>query len=232
MSHTMTIAAAGIMSLACASCCNSFLAECTAKNYARAFWVKGGAALCFLAVGLLGAIRCTLPGFGLRIVLGLLLGLIGDQLLALRFLRREKHDLYFSTGAFAFALGHAMYVWALLLYAPAALRGGLILTLFLSAASFISLKKHRFDAGRLTVSAYGYIVAVVFMGSLAVAAAVSTRNPGALLFGLGGLCFIVSDNVLCVYSYGSDRRPALNRVIHYTYYAAQLLIGWSLFLIK
>ena len=34
---------------------------------------------------------------------------------------------------------------------------------------------------------------------------------------------------LCAYSFGSERRFGANIGIHATYYAAQLLIAWSIF---
>ena len=51
----------------------------------------------------------------------------------------------------------------------------------------------------------------------------------ALLFAAGGVLFIISDNILCAYSFGSERRFGANIGIHATYYAAQLLIAWSVF---
>lgn len=231
MSYAMTIVAACVMTLSCASCARSFLAAVKAGDHARAFWFKGTAALSFLALGLLGAVDCSRPAIAWRVAAGLLMGLVGDQLLALRFLRPERHDVLFVAGAVSFAIGHGLYIWALLSLAPGSLPLALLLTALLVAASLLYLRKKRFDAGPLQVCAYVYIAVVALMGSTAAAVAIRSMSPGAALFALGGLSFIVSDNVLCVFSFGADRRFRLNVIVHITYYAAQVLIGWSLFLI-
>ena len=232
MSDTMMTAAGCIMSLACFSFCRSFLAVTRLKDYPRAFWFKGGAALCFVALGLLGVCVCPARGFAWTVAAGLVLGLAGDQLLAMRFLKSESFDRFFSAGALVFALGHGLYVLALLRRYPGSLALGLILAALFVAASVVYLRRNGFDAGGLTLCGYVYIAVVCVMGAVAIAAAIQSGEPAALLFALGGVCFIVSDNVLCIYSFGADRRFGLNVLLHITYYAAQLSIGWSLFLAK
>ena len=70
---------------------------------------------------------------------------------------------------------------------------------------------------------------VAFMGALAVSVAIHAPGESTLLFAIGGGLFIISDNILCAYSFGSERRFGANIGIHATYYAAQLLIAWSIF---
>lgn len=229
MPEMTAIVACCVMTLACASCAKSFLEVTRAGDYGRAFWLKGAAGLCFLALGLLTASRCPDAAFAWKVAGGLLLGLVGDQLLALRFIRTERFDAFFTAGALSFAAGHGLYIWALLSRCPAALTPGLVLAAALFAGSLVYLKKNDFHAGKMDLSARAYILVVVLMGSLALASALRGATPDALLFALGGLCFIVSDNVLCVYSFGGDRRFGLNVLLHAAYYAAQLAIGWSLF---
>ena len=232
MSEMMKMAAGIILSLACASCGHSFLQACRDEERVRSFWFKGAAGLCFVALGLLGASLCAAPGFAVKTVAALMLGLAGDQLLALRFIKSETHDELFVAGAVAFTLGHGLYIWALLSLVPGALVPALALALPLYALSVFILKRNGFDAGRLTAGAYLYILAVVLMGAVALAAAIRHTGLGTLLFALGGLSFIASDDTLCVFSYGRNRSFVLNRVLHITYYAAQLLIAWSLFFIS
>lgn len=231
MNETMTIVAGFVMTLACASCGHGFLQACRAEERVQAFWLKGAAGLCFVALGFLGALRCAVPGFAVRVAAALIFGLVGDQLLALRFIKTETHDELFFAGAVAFTLGHALYVWALFSLVPDVLLLALVLTVLLYALSVFILKRNELDAGGLTAGAYLYIFIVVFMGAVALAAAIRHPGMGTLLFALGGLNFIASDDTLCVFSFGKNRSFVLNRVLHITYYAAQLLIAWSLFFI-
>lgn len=227
----MSIAAGCIMSLACISCCRSFLGATALKDYPRAFWFKGAAGLCFVALGLLGASRCGASTYGWKLAAGLFMGLLGDQLLALRFIRTERFDLLFTAGALSFALGHGLYIWAMLERFSGCLPLGLALAAVFIAGSVFTLKRQGFKAGKLAPGAYAYIAVVCLMGAVAVSAAIGSGTAAAVLLALGGLCFIVSDDTLCVYSFGNDKRFGLNILLHGTYYAAQLLIGWSLFVI-
>jgi uncharacterized membrane protein YhhN len=45
---------------------------------------------------------------------------------------------------------------------------------------------------------------------------------------LGGVLFIVSDNVLLVYNFGEKHDWWLNEIVHIAYYGAQILFGWAL----
>ena len=78
-------------------------------------------------------------------------------------------------------------------------------------------------------SAAVYIALVCFMAASACAAAVSVPSISSILMALGGLSFVLSDNVLCAYCFGEDRRFGLNWLIHISYYGAQLCIAWSIF---
>ena len=51
------------------------------------------------------------------------------------------------------------------------------------------------------------------------------------MFAVAGVCFAVSDNILCAQSYGNKKTAGMNRAVHVTYYAAQLLIAWSMIFI-
>ena len=86
MSQTLVIFAALAMTLACFSCMRSFMAASRAEDYGRAIWYKGAASLCFVFLGLTASLRCGDGAYAWKLILGLVLGLVGDELLALRFL--------------------------------------------------------------------------------------------------------------------------------------------------
>lgn len=228
MSTPFILPAALIMTLACLSCMRSFMAASRAEDYGRAFWYKGAASLCFLLLGLTASLRCGNGSYAWKLVPGLFLGLTGDQLLALRFLRPVRHDAWFSAGAAAFALGHGLYIWA------AFQRGGNILVALAAFAllflcSCVYAKRNWLPNCPMKTGALAYIALVTFMGAAACAAAGEAPGISSILMALGGLGFVLSDNVLCAYSFGEDRRFGLNWLIHISYYGAQLCIAWSIF---
>ena len=199
-----------VLTALCAVSGGIYLVFCKRKDYRRAFAYKGTAGLCFVVLGLLGTdanIRSLLgaggaaPAGAWLVAAGLIFGLLGDQLLALRFICVNKKTQFFAAGAASFAVGHVLYIIALSHRAP----------------------------GNMQVPGMIYMAVVAFMGALAVSVAIHAPGVSTLLFAVGGVLFIISDNILCAYSFGSERRFGANIGIHATYYAAQLLIAWSIF---
>lgn len=228
MLSVISIASGLILSAGCATCGRRFLNACEREAYERAFWLKGTAGLCFLALGILSAGIGHDPDFAWRICLGLLFGLMGDELLAMRFIRRDKHDFFFSIGAGSFAIGHVLYIWALMKLSGARPVEALPVTALGAMLSAVYARIRKTDAGKLTPCAALYIVLVVFMAATACTAAVRSFSIGALMFAVAGICFAVSDNILCAYCYGNKKTPVMNSLVHITYYTAQLLIAWSI----
>lgn len=211
-----------VLTALCAVSGGIYLVFCKRKDYRRAFAYKGTAGLCFVVLGLLGTdanIRSMLgtggaaPAGAWLVAAGLIFGLLGDQLLALRFICVNKKTQFFAAGAASFAVGHVLYIIALSHRAPGILLGGLAIGFVALALSGVYNYRKDTNAGNMQVPGMIYMAVVAFMGAFAV----------------GGVLFIISDNILCAYSFGSERRFGANIGIHATYYAAQLLIAWSIF---
>ena len=235
------IASVGL-TLLCAALCRVYLECCRVKDHKKAFWYKGAAGLCFVLLGLMGtsgSVKCALsPGaycssvsadFARMIAAGLGLGLMGDQLLALRFIYGKYETQFFAAGTLSFAFGHILYICALSMRAPGILVTGLAIGLAALAVSVVFNCRKDTNAGKMQAPGMLYMAIVAFMGALAVSVAIHAPGVSTLLFAVGGVLFIISDNILCAYSFGSERRFGANIGIHATYYAAQLLIAWSVF---
>lgn len=228
MRETILLIIGVLLSLGCAVAARFFLHAGWREDYRRAFLLKGAASLCFVLLGVVNRRSCQNEIFGLYVLMGLCLGFLGDQLLAGRFLNPERHDRFFSQGAAAFAVGHLLYIAALFRRDGGALP--LALPVFVPgfAASMLFFRAKRVQAGKLQLPAVGYIALVAFMGAAACASALRGFSVGLLLFAAGGICFLVSDNLLCAYCFSTARSTAVDRAVHLSYYAAQLLIAWSL----
>lgn len=154
--------------------------------------------------------------------------MLGDLLLAIRFIRPEQHDRFFVTGALSFAVGHWLYIYAMLtkysVSFPVILTVGIVG--LAAAATYVKGKKT--DAGRLMVFGSVYMAMVVAMGAVSISAATVAPGAATLLFAVGGVMFPVSDSILSAYSFGPDKRFGLNIGVHATYYLAQAGIAWSL----
>lgn len=218
-----------LLTAVCAFIAVYFMKACREKSYKRAAVLKTLAGLCFVLIGLLLAAALSADKrFAWLVAAGLAFGLLGDLLLAIRFMKPERHDLYFVTGALSFAVGHGLYILAMLTKYDVA--AAIILTVGMVglAAAGAYVKGKKADAGRLMVFGSVYMALVVAMGAIAIGAATAAPSAATLLFAVGGVMFPISDSVLSAYSFGPDKRFGLNITIHATYYLAQLCIAWSL----
>ena len=111
-----------------------------------ALLLKAGASLLFVLAGFVAFSLAFLPSFGRMIVLGLMLGAIGDVCRNLRFLLTGRARLIFLFGIGAFLLGHIAYLVALIGLDPMALLYALPIA---AALSFVLI---RFVLARIEVS--------------------------------------------------------------------------------
>ena len=231
MSTPVMLIAAAAASIGCIFFASLFMKAYKQENFTKAFWLKGAAAVCFVLLAML-----LIPGSGNRayaklLLIALVLGLCGDELLALRFVVPRFHDLFFAGGAAVFGVGHFFYMKAL--YDLVGIRLEYMIPVFLIGLllAYIYGRKHCTNAGELQFAAVGYMVLVIFMGAVSISAFLSAPCPGLLLFALGGVCFGCSDNILLAYCYGNRPTWNMNILVHVTYYAAQLMIAWSILVI-
>ena len=228
----MLIALIVVLALSCLFCGVRFIKAMEADYQEKATVLKGLTTICCILIALIAYFMTSLPKFALLVILGLIFGFIGDELLALRFVYTKKFSAFFLSGALAFLIGHIFYLIALYGLAPRAWMLGVPLTLAALAAEFINSKKHSLDMGKLFLPLGFYAAVVCFMGCSAVGVCVFHFNLGTLMFAVAGLCFIASDSILSVQCFSDRPTNTKNRVLHIFYWAAQLLIALSPIFIK
>lgn len=228
----MLIALIVVLALSCLFCGVRFIKAMEADDQEKATVLKGLTTICCILIALIAYFMTSLPKFALLVILGLIFGFIGDELLALRFVYTKKFNAFFLSGALAFLIGHIFYLIALYGLAPRAWMLSVPLTLAALAAEFINSKKHSLDMGKLFLPLGFYAAVVCFMGCSAVGVCVFHFNLGTLMFAVAGLCFIASDSILSVQCFSDRPTNTKNRVLHIFYWAAQLLIALSPIFIK
>ncbi len=223
------------------SCLQALFIRADLKHrYASAAALKGVAAGIFVLLGILGALGHPEGGASL-ICFGLAFGMMGDILHALRFVRgrglrsersaKAVREHLFTIGALFFLAGHLCYLAYLLpctgSMAWIALLSGIVLAGILAQAlvHVVRLKGKRAGAGAL------YLACVCAMMSCAVAAWMEGRSTSSASFALGAALFLLSDTLLAINSFGSRKRADIRVWSLSTYYAAQLLIALSLWLV-
>lgn len=202
--------------------------------------LKGAAAGIFVLLGILGALGHPDKGATL-ICLGLAFGMVGDILHALRFvrgkgLRSERsakvvREHLFTIGALFFLAGHLCYLACLLPRTGAsawcAVLAGIVLAGVLAGAlsRIVRLRGKRAWAGAL------YLACVCAMMSGAVMVWMEERSASSASFSLGAVLFLLSDTLLAINSFGPRKRADIRIWSLATYYAGQLLIAFSLWLV-
>ena len=190
--------------------------------------LKAAASLMFVLLGLQCIRICGESSYAFYVLIGLLFGMLGDLLLALRFLSKRLHNVWFVSGTLAFFTGHIFYVLAVLTAAPRAWTYAIPITLVALAVAGYYSHAMEVKAGKIMPLGVVYIGCVIFVAACALTGALLSGSRALFLFFLGGLCFSLSDNMLVVLSFGKNDSPYRNAVLHVLYYMAQVFIALSI----
>ena len=193
---------------------------------AKATALKGLASAFFVLLGALCYVE-NRTWFGRLILIGLILGMIGDIFLSLRNqFSGAASQKVFAVGIIAFLSGHFLYIAALITQNAAIVLPAILVTAALSVLAIPPLMKRITAPSRgLKLFGYVYLVIVIAMFSCsAVLLVLDGVQALTVLFSIGGLLFVVSDFIMIYYSFGKKIKP-LRAINLLSYYAAQLLIA-------
>lgn len=169
------------------------------------------------------------------IIVGLLLGMIGDIVLDLKVIY-SNDNWYLNTGMGAFFLGHFCYIVAFSLISsldsllmPLLLSAGLAIILALTI--IISGKKVMgLDFGKFLIPTLAYSIILNFAMIYSLILAIMTGGMWLAFIGLA--LFLLSDIVLSFQYFGGKiKSKPLIAINHTLYYAAQIVLVAVLFLI-
>lgn len=164
--------------------------------------------------------------------LGLVAGLMGDLYLALRPLRpNEENHQIILVGTLCFMVGHILYYSALVMNGSFSI-WAIVISLFITVATFLASKVLKLNWGPSKIPSifYSFLLFLVagqaFMNGIAIGfnGFYSAVTIGAILFG-------ISDLILAqIYFGGKSSNPFVILNLS-TYYAAQIFIAFSLYLL-
>jgi len=169
-----------------------------------------------LAVALAAAPPVS-PVYRATVAAGLACSLAGDVFLMLPADR-------FLQGVASFMLAHLAYLLAFTSDVPFGAAPLLLLPCLLAGAVMLALLWR--GLGRMRVPVVGYLVVILAMLWQAWTRGLVLGTRGAWLAAAGAALFVVSDSALALDRFRARYRAA-QAVILPTYYAAQLLIAWS-----
>lgn len=208
----------------------AFIAVEHKEKYVGAVCLKGLASLIFIIVGIaaFGASRDT--QFAKLVLIGLILGGVGDVLLNLRFVFEKVGQKIFLAGIAAFLAGHILYLVALIPQSDSLLVC-VIIGAVIAAAILTYIFKTMEVKPAFKIFGVVYIGAVVLMTAVAIGNLLAAPSASRWLYAIGAVLFTVSDIVLIFNTFGSETKFSLRITNLSLYYLGQLLIANSLFFI-
>ncbi len=194
--------------------------------------LKGTASGFFVVFGALGYGANATP-FGKLILIGLVLGMVGDILLNLRNQFQGGMSMkVFALGVLAFLAGHILYIAALIRACTSMVLLAAVMTAVVSFLAIPPLMKRITAPSQgLKLFGYVYLVIVIAMFSCAVGVLVNLGMAAVnLVFVLGAFLFVISDFIMIYYTFG-NKIPVLRVTNLLCYYVGQLLIGLCIALV-
>jgi uncharacterized membrane protein YhhN len=173
--------------------------------------------------------------FNLFVIIGLVLGLIGDILLDLKYIDLDRTKGYTYGGFVFFGVGHICYMSGLIsnFYSGKIIYIilGIILDIVLSSLIIILEKPLKLNYGKFKMICIIY--ALCLFGTLSLTLLLSIENNFQIvalnIFLLASSLFTISDLVLSGTYFGEGKERPIDFVLNYvTYYGAQYLIAFLL----
>ena len=201
--------------------------------------IKVAASSLFVATGIAAIISNPDVNltFALMVIMGGVLGVLGDVFIELKWLQKEGNDTFFNLGFVTFMIQHVILVAAVFIHYPMSLVNALICftaPVVVLIASMGLTKVFRMEMGKFKViaNAYGALASMTFSVGF-----MTMQNYGMelsqILFFAGGLSFFASDLILSQIFFVKGKCTRLRVILnHITYYGAQILIASSLFFMK
>lgn len=197
-----------------------------------ALYLKALASVGFVGLGLVMFFGYSPANWkSIFVILGLVMGLVGDVLLDFKVVQKEKSDTFLNWGMLAFGVGHIFYFIYLVLKLPEFNVWGLIIAIGVAALitfaiiKFIApLMKLDFGKFKWQSAAYSFILSFVMLYAITCA----ILSPSFWLIALGlGLIF-VSDLILSTMYFGGKQDDKLLCILnHGIYYLGQIAIALS-----
>lgn len=166
----------------------------------------------------------------LLFLLGLIAGLIGDIVLGLRPLRpKEENEKLILSGMVSFSVGHVFYYAALLIIYQFSVYA-IVIAAVMTVVIHFGGKILKLSFGRLHVASLAYtLILFLVFGQTLVNAIAQGFTVASTLMMVGAFLFALSDLILAQIYFGGKTAKGFIASNLGMYYAAQLLLAFSLF---
>lgn len=213
-----------------------FLVTCKDKRSVKGVFTKNVTSLFFILTAAAAMLKNEAAvgnrGYGLFVLLGLVLGMLGDIYLDQKWVYPDDMEHYLNAGFIFFGIGHVFYICAIAKGAEFSVKHLLIAAavgVVVAVGNLILEKPMKQDFGKFKaiVTAYGFILSA--MAACAVVAAIKTHYTGFIIYAVGSVLFVLSDLILSPMYFAEGKNTPVNFILnHLTYYVGQYLIAISI----
>lgn len=210
-----------------------YIIMCRKQRNVKGLFVKSFVSVCYLLTCAFAILSNPEHYyFGILVMIGGILGLMGDIYLDQKWMYKEDHDEYTKIGFICFGLGHIFYIWAMFKMVDLPWKHRLlplVIGLALVAFNLICEKPTKQNFGKFRAYVCGYGLMLGYTTALSIRIFRLYRYNFALVFALGCAFFAISDMVLSHMYFGKlEKNNPKNFTINIiTYYTAQFLIAMS-----
>ena len=213
-----------------------FLIEKVRKYSVKATIIKAVTSLLFVSLGVVSWYGGGQSIFGLFVIIALVMGLMGDIWLDLKYVFREHDEIFTYAGFISFALGHVMYITGMFLqyYVPGNVLYIIIPLIcgILAGALTVVLEKPlklQYGNKKLICFIYGSLLFSMVACALSLTILHKFNSVTLIMMFGGGLLFAISDLILCMTYFGDGHERPIDIITNgVTYYLAQYAIAYSL----
>lgn len=216
-----------------------FMIKCNKQRSVEGVFIKNFTSIFFILTAVLGTyLNPDFWQFGLTVVVGGAIGMLGDIYLDQKWLYPEHKSQYLTIGFITFGIGHLFYIggmFKVLSFTAKDIIVPAIIAVLVTVVNAILEKLTHQDYGKFRLIVCIYTLVLSFMMGTAFWAMIKTRQTAFIVYFIGGALFLLSDVILSpmYFAIKQDKNTPVNFVLnHTTYYLGQYLIALTPLLIK
>lgn len=219
----------------------AFMVICHKKRSVPGVFVKSLTSVFFLLTATTGAFNNTANPdvwrYAMLIVMGGVLGLMGDIYLDQKWLYPEHSEQYLYLGFTSFGIGHFFYIVAMYAHAKFEIKDmlvPLVIGVIVTVVNLALEKPTKQKYGKFFTIVTVYCMILGTMLGTAFWAYIKTKQVSYLVYTIGAALFLLSDVILSpmYFAIKQDKNTPVNFVLnHTTYYVGQYLIALTPFLL-
>ena len=220
-----------------AICVALFLLEKVRKYSVKATLIKATASFFFIALAAYSFYKQSEEPFGVFVICGLAMGLLGDIWLDFKYVFKEQERIFTYAGFICFAIGHIFYIGGIMTTLPYPMHwysylAPLLFGLLCGVLILVLEKplKYKYGEYKTICFIYGTLLFTTLGTTLYLVIFHQFAFISYNMLFAGAILFAISDLILCGTYFGENRERPFDIISNgITYYAAQYLIAFSLF---